>query len=70
MSTTQNAASNAAAATHDPKSAENKLAGKETESGRNVSHATGNSKVPEAIQRAVPESVENVLPDAIHPTAK
>lgn len=33
-----------------------------------VSHSTGHSIVPEAIQKAVPEGLERALPDAIHDT--
>jgi len=33
------------------------------------SHATGESIVPEAIQKAVPEGVERALPNAIHDTS-
>jgi hypothetical protein len=39
-----------------------------TKDERNVSHATGPSKVPEAIQRAAPEGLERALPESIHPT--
>ncbi|KAL8279156.1 hypothetical protein RQP46_008412 [Phenoliferia psychrophenolica] len=35
---------------------------------KNISHATGSSKVPESIQKAVPESVERMLPESVHPT--
>lgn len=34
-----------------------------------VSHSTGHSIVPEAIQKAVPEGLERALPDAIHDTS-
>lgn len=33
------------------------------------SHATGDSIVPEAIQKAVPEGVERALPNSIHDTS-
>ena len=39
-----------------------------TKDERNVSHATGPSKVPAAIQRAAPEGLERALPESIHPT--
>ena len=31
-----------------------------------MSHATGDSKVPKALQEALPEKVEKALPDVIH----
>ena len=34
------------------------------------SHATGESLVPEAIQKAAPEGLERALPESIHPTEK
>ena len=34
-----------------------------------VSHATGDSKVPQAMQEAVPEKLEKILPNAIHDTS-
>jgi hypothetical protein len=33
-----------------------------------VSHATGHSKVPQAIQEAAPQKLEEMLPEKIHPT--
>ena len=33
-----------------------------------VSHATGPSKVPQAIQEAAPKKLEEILPEKIHPT--
>jgi hypothetical protein len=32
------------------------------------SHATGDSVVPEAVQRVAPEKLEKALPEAVHPT--
>ena len=32
------------------------------------SHATGESYVPEAVQKVAPEVVEKVLPESVHPT--
>jgi len=32
------------------------------------SHATGDSIVPEAIQKVAPEKLEKALPEAVHPT--
>jgi hypothetical protein len=34
-----------------------------------VSHATGDSKVPQALQEALPEKVEKAVPNAIHDTS-
>ena len=34
------------------------------------SHATGDSKVPYAVQKLVPESVERILPNSIHDTSE
>ena len=33
-----------------------------------VSHAVGDSKVPQALQEALPEKVERAVPNAIHDT--
>lgn len=33
-----------------------------------VSHATGPSKVPQAVQEAAPKKLEEILPEKIHPT--
>jgi hypothetical protein len=33
-----------------------------------VSHATGPSKVPQAIQEGAPKKLEEMLPEKIHPT--
>jgi hypothetical protein len=33
-----------------------------------VSHATGDSIVPKALQEGLPEKVEKIVPDAIHDT--
>ncbi|EXJ56633.1 hypothetical protein A1O7_06977 [Cladophialophora yegresii CBS 114405] len=32
------------------------------------SHATGDSIVPEAVQKVAPEKLEKALPEAVHPT--
>ena len=32
------------------------------------SHATGDSVVPEAVQKIAPEKLEKALPEAVHPT--
>lgn len=42
--------------------------GSNKETGK-VSHATGDSKVPHALQEAVPEKVEKALPNSIHDTS-
>lgn len=34
-----------------------------------VSHATGDSVVPEVLQKAVPKGVETALPNALHDTS-
>lgn len=34
-----------------------------------VSHATGDSIVPQALQEGLPEKVEKVVPNAIHDTS-
>jgi hypothetical protein len=41
--------------------------GSNKETGK-VSHATGPSKVPQAIQEAAPKKLEEILPEKIHPT--
>ena len=33
-----------------------------------VSHATGDSKVPQVLQEGLPAKVEKIVPDAIHDT--
>ncbi|KAF4469096.1 hypothetical protein FALBO_4008 [Fusarium albosuccineum] len=40
----------------------------ENERGQGVSHATGESKVPPAIQQKAPRGLEEKLPDSVHPT--
>jgi hypothetical protein len=35
----------------------------------NVSHATGDSKVPQTLQEGLPEKVEKIVPNAIHDTS-
>merc|ERR1712217_244782 len=52
--------------TRDPHSGE---VVKENKYGQGVSHATGDSIVPEAIQKLAPEALERALPDAIHDTS-
>ena len=42
--------------------------GSNKETGK-VSHATGDSKVPQALQEGLPEKVEKVVPNAIHDTS-
>lgn len=37
----------------------------ENERGQGLSHATGESKVPKAVQRKAPQSVEEKLPEAV-----
>ena len=41
--------------------------GSNEETGK-VSHATGPSKVPQAIQEGLPEKIERIVPESIHPT--
>jgi hypothetical protein len=36
--------------------------------GQGKSHATGDSMVPDRVQRAAPEGLEKKLPDSVHPT--
>lgn len=33
-----------------------------------VSHATGDSKVPQTLQEGLPEKIEKIVPNAIHDT--
>jgi hypothetical protein len=56
-----------------PKSVEDKLPDAVHDTGSNpktgkVSHATGDSKVPKALQEGLPEKVEKIVPNAIHDT--
>lgn len=37
---------------------------------KHVSHATGKSKLPEGVQKAVPEKVERIVPNKIHDTGE
>lgn len=56
-----------------PKSVEDKIpdslhdTGANSETGK-VSHATGDSKVPQFLQEGLPEAVEKAVPNAIHDT--
>jgi len=34
-----------------------------------ISHATGDSKVPQALQEALPEKIEKVVPNVVHDTS-
>ena len=57
-----------------PKDVEQKVPDSLHDTGDNkntgkVSHATGDSKVPQAIQEGLPEKVEKVVPNAIHDTS-
>ncbi|KAM0425934.1 hypothetical protein ACHAPT_008873 [Fusarium lateritium] len=40
----------------------------QNERGQGVSHASGESKVPEAVQQKAPQGLEENLPDSVHPT--
>ncbi|KAK5989620.1 hypothetical protein PT974_07874 [Cladobotryum mycophilum] len=40
----------------------------QNERGQGVSHATGESQVPTAVQERAPQGLEESLPDSIHPT--
>ena len=57
-----------------PNVMENKLGEKEETRGSagfgsgGKSHATGDSIVPEAVQKVAPEKLEKALPEAVHPT--
>ena len=42
--------------------------GSNKETGK-VSHATGDSKVPQALQEGLPEKVEKAVPNFIHDTS-
>ena len=42
--------------------------GSNKETGKE-SHATGESKVPKAVQEGLPESIEKAVPNAIHDTS-
>lgn len=35
----------------------------------NVSHATGDSKVPQTLQEGLPKTVEKIVPNAVHDTS-
>lgn len=35
------------------------------EHGQGASHATGDSKVPEGVQKAAPKGLEDALPDSV-----
>ena len=57
-----------------PSSVEHQLPDSVHDTGSNsqtgkVSHATGDSKVPHAMQEAVPEKLEKILPNSIHDTS-
>lgn len=56
------------------KSVEDKLPDAAHDTGSNrqtgkVSHATGDSKVPQTLQEGLPEKVEKVVPNSIHDTS-
>ncbi|KAI4850987.1 hypothetical protein E4T44_02418 [Aureobasidium sp. EXF-8845] len=54
-----------------PKEVENALPNAAHDTGsQSQSHATGPSKVPEAIQNLAPKGLEEALPESIHPTNK
>ncbi|KGQ03771.1 hypothetical protein BBAD15_g10962 [Beauveria bassiana D1-5] len=40
-----------------------------SQTSQGISHATGNSKVPQSAQEKVPKDVEQSLPDSVHPTS-
>jgi len=40
----------------------------ENERGQGVSHATGQSSVPDSVQQAAPAKLEHELPDSVHDT--
>lgn len=57
-----------------PESVEHKIPDAAHNTGANpqtgkVSHATGDSKVPQTLQEGLPEKVEKVVPNAIHDTS-
>lgn len=43
--------------------------GKAAQAGMDQSHATGQSYVPESVQKVAPEAVEDALPNAVHDTS-
>lgn len=57
-----------AASAKNPMQAAHDQARNQAQGSKHVSHATGKSRLPESVQKAVPEKVERMAPNKIHDT--